>query len=808
VSAADSAPATRVADAPAPAGVLPLRLAAFAALALFGAAHWQTLVTDPSSGRTLLMVLVVTAGGAPLALLGRLAAAPAQPLRFGGYTVPVPEAVTTLMRGRGRAWAVAGAGVLVALATLLLGLIVAGLPLRLLAPSHWGELADGLDRGLAGAQIVDWPYGGADAWIRLVILLGAPLLATSAAVCAFAPVRYGGRLLRGMALLTLLVLYGLPATEHDLGAPLLRGLALLLLVAAWLWLPRLNRRDATLAAVAVVAVGALSLPVAAALDSDKAWWDYGGLTWFGDGKRVTFDWTHSYGPLDWPRDGTTLLYVKSDRPHYWKAESLDVFDGFRWARSAGQDNVNVGAELPLQRPDGNRRWDYYEVNPAWNIRARFTVRSLSTNLIVGAGLTYTVDGVERRSSSGDGTMTAREPLEKGDSYEIGAYAPDPSAAQMRGAPDGYPGTLARYTQISLPAPGESALDDDPHESASARSAKIVARPLASVPLRAAGYRDSGLSARQLRASPYRDVFALARRLTATQPTAYDAVKSVENYLQRNYTYSERPPSERYPLVAFLFQDEIGYCQQFSGAMALLLRMSGIPTRVASGFSPGSYNKDSGEYRVRDLDAHSWVEVYFTGIGWVPFDPTPSAAPAESQSNGAGATSAARGDAGEVRALADGAGSAASERGTDTGDAAAAGDDATSGLLPLLVLVLVAGAAAGLLAARRLRRRRALSRAEHADARLLELRRALERLGWDVPAQTTLLDLERRLDRSVGPSAAGYVAALRAHRYDPRTPDMPGAGERRALRRALTAGRGLRVRLRGLLALPPTGPGAA
>ena len=57
----------------------------------------------------------------------------------------------------------------------------------------------------------------------------------------------------------------------------------------------------------------LSLPAAAALDADKPWWDYGGLTWFGDGKSVTFDWTHSYGPLDWPRDGTTLLYVKSDR---------------------------------------------------------------------------------------------------------------------------------------------------------------------------------------------------------------------------------------------------------------------------------------------------------------------------------------------------------------------------------------------------------------------------------------------------------------------------------------------------------------
>ena len=73
--------------------------------------------------------------------------------------------------------------------------------------------------------------------------------------------------------------------------------------------------------------------------------------------------------------------------------------------------------------------------------------------------------------------------------------------------------------------------------------------------------------------------------------------------------------------------QVGYCQQFSGAMALMLRMIGIPARVAAGFAPGSRTRKR-RVRVRDLDAHSWVEVYFNGIGWVPFDPTPAAAPAE------------------------------------------------------------------------------------------------------------------------------------------------------------------------------------
>ena len=770
---------------------LPLRLAAFAGLAFFGAAHWQTLVVDPSTWRTLLVVAIATAAAAVLGLLGGTS------LRLGGRVLRPP------LDDRD-AWIVRGVALLVAAVAFLLALVAAGLSARLLLPGNWAELADGLDRGLAGAQIVDWPYGGPDRWIRLAILLGAPLLTSIAAAFAFFPARHGGPILRATALFALLVLYGLPATEHDHGAPLLRGLALLLLVAAWLWLPRLGRREAALAAIAVVGVGLVSLPVAVSLDADRPWWDYGGLTWFGDGKRITFDWTHSYGPLDWPRDGTTLLYVKSDRPHYWKAESLDAFDGFRWARSPSQNSVTVGAELPLQRPDGNGRWDYYEINPRWNIRARFTVRSLSTDLIVGAGVTYMVDGVERRSSSGDGTMLAAEPLRKGDSYEIGAYAPDPSAAQMRAAPVGYPGSLARYTQLSLPQRGETALGDDPHESDATRAAKMLARPRASIPLRDSGYGDSGLAARQLRASSYDRVYELARQLTADQPTAYDAVKAIENHLQINYAYSERPPSHRVPLAAFLFEDKIGYCQQFSGAMALMLRMAGIPARIASGFSPGSYNKDSGEYRVRDLDAHSWVEVYFTGIGWVPFDPTPAAAPAESQSNGAGATSAARGDAGEVRAQRGGSGSAASERAGDTRAATRADDGGAGWLGPLALGALLGLGIGGLLLARGVRRSRALDPAERAEAQLAELRRALERLGWDVPAHTTLLGLERRLGRIAGPASARYAATLRAHRYDPRAPAVPGASERRALRRELTARGGLRARVRGLLALPPGG----
>ena len=282
------------------------------------------------------------------------------------------------------------------------------------------------------------------------------------------------------------------------------------------------------------------------------------------------------------------------------------------------------------------------------------------------------------------------------------------------------------------------------------------------------------------------------------------MKAIERHLQDEdeFIYSERVPRADLPLDNFLFDEKRGYCQQFSGAMALMLRMVGIPARVVAGFAPGSYNRDTREYRVRDLDAHSWVEVYFHGIGWVPFDPTPTIAPAESQSSGILATSAARGDAGEIRGAGRGA-PALSEVAADL-SAREADDDSNWMLSVLLLLVLAVGGGAALFVGLRVRRRRSLGPAELAEAQVTELRRALVRLGWEVPATATLLGLERRLRRAAGPRAGAYARALRAYRYEVDR-RAPGMDERRALRSELSARGGLRGRLRALLALPPGGP---
>jgi transglutaminase-like putative cysteine protease len=768
-------PRSAVRTAPAgPLQVAVVRLAVFAGLALFAGAHWVSLVDSPPVGRTLLVVLVATGAGALLALLGASA---------------VRRSVTAALGGRERlaGAAIAAAALLVGVAAIGLGLAAAGLPVRLLAPGNWNELFDGLDRGLAGVQGTEWPYAGADPWVRLTILLGAPFLIVLAALVAFFPARRAAPLLSWVGLLALLAVYATAVTEQDPGEPLLRGLALLALVGAWLWLPRLGPREALAGAGLVLALGVLALPIAAALDTERPWWNYRAWSWLGNGKAITFDWTHSYGPLDWPREGTTLLNVRSDRPHYWKAETLDVFDGVRWTRSRTSDATQALQGLPSQASEDDS-WDYFEWNGRWDEEIRFTVRSLSTTLLVGAGTPYLIEGAGPYATASDGTTRIAGQLEEGDVYAVNTYAPNPTARQLREAPDGLPSGLAAYTAIDLPP----ALD--PGDPLSGRGSQVL------VPLWGGlnTYGDPDAPRRELAASVYGDMYDIALRVTADAPTMYDAVKRIERYLTRNFTYSEKPRRAEFPLNAFLFRDRFGYCQQFSGAMALMLRMAGIPSRVAAGFAPGSFNRDSGEYRVRDLDAHSWVEVHFNGVGWVPFDPTPAAAPAEATAADLRSSGGAGGPINGGRSRL-----APPDSGAAAGGAPAA--DSDSGASPWLLLPLLVLGGAGLIAWRLTWRSRRLGPEELAEAQLAELRRALPRLDWEVPAGTTLLGLERRLGRTAGPAAARYAAALRAHRYDPRSPDAPSLRDRRALRRDLTARTGLRGRLVGLLAIPPGGP---
>jgi transglutaminase-like putative cysteine protease len=126
-----------------------------------------------------------------------------------------------------------------------------------------------------------------------------------------------------------------------------------------------------------------------------------------------------------------------------------------------------------------------------------------------------------------------------------------------------------------------------------------------------------------------EIAALARSIVnaAQATTPYDQAKAIESWFRQKdrFTYTLVPPPAPAgvrPLDNFLFTTRKGFCQDFSTAMNVMLRMLGIPSRQMSGFGLGVYDDKARNYTVNSLDAHSWVEVYFPGYGWIPFEPTP------------------------------------------------------------------------------------------------------------------------------------------------------------------------------------------
>ncbi|MDD9268739.1 DUF3488 and DUF4129 domain-containing transglutaminase family protein [Paenibacillus sp. GCM10023248] len=138
---------------------------------------------------------------------------------------------------------------------------------------------------------------------------------------------------------------------------------------------------------------------------------------------------------------------------------------------------------------------------------------------------------------------------------------------------------------------------------------------------------------------------LAADITKSATNAYDKAKLIETYLSETYPYTNTPDESKGKskdfVDRFLFEVKQGYCDYYSTSMAVLSRSIGLPTRWVKGYSSGAspvseevrdfgilsqlgadIDEDAaGTYTVRNSDAHSWVEVYFEGFGWIPFEPT-------------------------------------------------------------------------------------------------------------------------------------------------------------------------------------------
>ncbi len=297
-------------------------------------------------------------------------------------------------------------------------------------------------------------------------------------------------------------------------------------------------------------------------------------------------------------------------------------------------------------------------------------------------------------------------------------------------------------------------------------------------------------AQAIKSSPYWPAYVLAQGLARRSKTPYAFVQRVMSYLSpaNNFSYDEYPPLTQYPLLTFLFQNKLGYCQQFAGAMALLLRMGGIPARVSTGFTTGLYDQASKEWFVTDVDAHAWVEAWFPHYGWVTFDPTPAAAPARGGKIPISSVGSFT-DTGQLqhqtRRVDTASGSA--------GGAATVHSAGSSDTFLFVVLAVLAALVAIVLVA--WRRRAPLG----PDGLLAELERALARSGRPIGTGVTLAAVERRFRTS--PEASAYVRTLRTARFAGGT-GLPTLGQRRALRAQLRAGLGIGGALRALWALPP------
>ena len=118
---------------------------------------------------------------------------------------------------------------------------------------------------------------------------------------------------------------------------------------------------------------------------------------------------------------------------------------------------------------------------------------------------------------------------------------------------------------------------------------------------------------------------LAQQITASAANDYDKAAVLERYLMTTYGYTLEMPRTmpQDPLADFLFVRKQGHCEYFASSMAIMLRTLRIPSRVVNGFRTSEFNDLTEKYVIRASSAHSWVEAYFPGHGWVSFDPTPA-----------------------------------------------------------------------------------------------------------------------------------------------------------------------------------------
>ncbi|SOD74338.1 uncharacterized protein DUF4129 [Jatrophihabitans sp. GAS493] len=265
------------------------------------------------------------------------------------------------------------------------------------------------------------------------------------------------------------------------------------------------------------------------------------------------------------------VHVTGANPYYLRQLVLDNFTGTRWQQSLNSPTVGLRQDdLPMIPDDQPANAVQYDAN--------ITVKQLSGNAPTLQSPSA-IHGLARGTTWNERTAVVGGPgLRSGERYTVTVSAPQPTSADLAAAPD-----------LVNPTISDVAADLDTPTTLPPQIAQLTARIVA------------GLT------GPYAKARALSDYFT-TPANGF------------TYTLSTKLGDSGNDLLDFLTNKQ-GFCQQYAGAMAVMLRLAGVPSRVVIGYTHDQADS-GGNFGVTTSDAHAWVEAYFTGFGWTAFDPTP------------------------------------------------------------------------------------------------------------------------------------------------------------------------------------------
>ncbi|GAA0460298.1 transglutaminase TgpA family protein [Alkalibacillus silvisoli] len=289
-------------------------------------------------------------------------------------------------------------------------------------------------------------------------------------------------------------------------------------------------------------------------------------------------------------DDTTVFYASADSPEYWKVETKDVYTGHGWVRKdEGEPTTNESGHFPqisnygenVERNETEAELQFVEPGNLNKLPYLYGTETVEAS----------VEGVSFKYNHMTGELVSLVNGEQeliDDSYFLEAERPDFPRDQMKQVP-------AKHEENDEIAERYLQLPDDLPERISDLAEEIV-----------------------------EDV----------EDNRFDYAMAIEDYFDENdFEYATTdvaiPDDDEDYVEQFLFDTQRGYCDNYSTSMVVLLRSLDIPARWAKGFTGGesvfqqdALPDDGGNiFEVQNNNAHSWVEVYFPDVGWVPFEPT-------------------------------------------------------------------------------------------------------------------------------------------------------------------------------------------